>query len=155
MTDLELAAALREVLAAAPSEYPNTRALLEPARPRPTIVRMSTIHEPTGPAPKRVPEAIVPRSVELRIAAAFADQPRMGETIEVAFRRKEHALVCAFALLVPLEARALHRRFSQPVTGDPLAASFARLTADRRARLLSYLEDTRRRQAVVAARGAA
>lgn len=154
MTDHDLAAALRVVLAAAPSEFPQTRAMLGPARP--TIVRTSSsIHEPTGPAPRAVPEATVPVPVEQRILVALADAPRFGETIDAAFKRKEQALRDAFALLHPLEARALHKRLVAVKRGDELAAAFSRLAVDRRARLFDYLEDTRRRQAVVAAKGAA
>jgi len=154
MTDHDLADALRIVLAAAPSEFPQTRALLGP--PRPTIVRTGgSIHEPTGPAPRTIPEATVPASVEQRILAALADAPRFGETIDAAFKRKEHALRDAFGSLHPLEARALHKRLVAVKRGDELAAAFSRLAVDRRTRLFGYLEDTRRRQAVVAAKGAA
>lgn len=158
MTDLELAAALREALAAAPTDYPQTRAQLArppAARARPMMVRVSTIHEPTGPAPRRMPEGVVPAGVEQRILAELADQQRVGETIANAFRRKEHALTAVFAQLQPLEARTLHRRLSTARADDALALAFGRLATERRVRLLAYLEDARRRHAVVVARGAA
>jgi hypothetical protein len=74
-----------------------------------------------------------------------------GETIEVAFRRKEQALVSLFAALGPRDALALHARLSSPREGDALAARFARLVRERRDRLLAFLADARRREAVAAA----
>jgi O-methyltransferase involved in polyketide biosynthesis len=49
--------------------------------------------------------------------------------------------------LTVLEARALHARLSNPASDDPLAKAFKRLTADRRARLINFLADARRREA--------
>jgi hypothetical protein len=50
------------------------------------------------------------------------------------------------------DARELHRRFSNAATDDALATSFKRLIGERRARLLAFLADARRRNAIQAAR---
>jgi hypothetical protein len=50
-------------------------------------------------------------------------------------------------LTVP-ESRVLHGRLSNPRGGDRLAASFMRLTAERRARLINFIADARRRAAL-------
>jgi hypothetical protein len=166
MTDLELAAALRDAIAlvraAAPSDLPQSRAaiaeLARVAAPpipgiRPVVVRMP-IHEPVQPPrPRAVADATVPATIEQRIACVLAEQPRPGETIDAAFRRKETDLGAAFSALAPLEARALQRRLGAPAANDDIAVQFARLTPERRARLLAFLGDARRREALK--RGAA
>ncbi len=70
-----------------------------------------------------------------------------GEPALVCFARKERELGEAFAALPILDQRALHTRFSNPKSGDSLAAKFGRLTVERRARLLTFLADARRRAA--------
>lgn len=65
----------------------------------------------------------------------------------LAFRRKEHALGALFATLSVMEARALHARLSNPRPGDAVAARFATLVIERRARLLGGLAGARRREA--------
>ena len=70
-----------------------------------------------------------------------------GETTYTGFARKEDQLRAAFAALSVLEARALHARLSSPRTGDRFAAAFSRMTVERRARLINFLADARRREA--------
>jgi hypothetical protein len=69
----------------------------------------------------------------------------------VAFARKEKELGEAFAALPILDQRALHARLSVVREGDTLAEKFNRLTQERRARLLNFLADARRRAAQSAA----
>ena len=71
-----------------------------------------------------------------------------GETAREGFRRKEAELRTAFAQLPVVAQRALHARLANPRAGDQLAERFARLTADRRTRLLTFLADARRREAL-------
>jgi hypothetical protein len=75
-----------------------------------------------------------------------------GEPAFAGFARKEAELRAAFAALSVMEARALHARFSHPKANDRLAQLFMRLTADRRARLINFLADARRREALAANR---
>jgi hypothetical protein len=70
-----------------------------------------------------------------------------GETTMVGFARKEAELRTAFAGLSVLESRALHARLANPRSGDLLVAAFMRMTGDRRARLINFLADARRREA--------
>lgn len=71
-----------------------------------------------------------------------------GETAAVGFARKEAELRHAMATLSVLESRALQSRLSYPKAGDQLATAFMRLTGDRRARLLNFLAEARRREAL-------
>jgi hypothetical protein len=80
---------------------------------------------------------------------AILDSPaRCGETIEVAFKRREQELGAAFARLAPVDALALHRRLMSPSAADRFAMRFSQLVVDRRVRLLRFLADARRRQAL-------
>jgi hypothetical protein len=75
---------------------------------------------------------------------------RPGETALVGFARKEHELRVAFAALSPLASRALCTRLEACRPDDALALAFARLTVERRVRLLTYLGSARRREALAA-----
>ena len=80
---------------------------------------------------------------------AILDAPlHDGEPAHVGFARKERELAAAFSTLPIFDQRALHARLSAPRQGDVLAAKFARLTQERRTRLLNFLADARRRAAV-------
>jgi hypothetical protein len=61
---------------------------------------------------------------------------------------KEREIGELFSRLGVLEAMALHRRLKCKAAGDELVAAFARLVEDRRARLLAFLGDARRRAAM-------
>ena len=75
-----------------------------------------------------------------------------GESASTAFARKENELKEVFETLTIAESRALHGRLTMPKDGDELAQLFGRLVADRRARLVAFVADARRREAVLAAR---
>jgi hypothetical protein len=90
-------------------------------------------------------------AIEARDAVFFAilEAPlHEGETAMGGFARKEEELRVAFAALSILESRALQARLSNPRNGDRLAASFSRLTIERRARLINFLGNARRREAL-------
>jgi hypothetical protein len=97
-------------------------------------------------------EAHVSIAVERELLEALSASPQAGETIDVAYRRKEERIGAVFAGLTVLEARTLHRRLTTPSANDAIATQFSRLIESRRARLLAFLLDTRRRQAVTLAR---
>ena len=80
---------------------------------------------------------------------------RAGETALLGHARKEAELRDAFAALSVLGARALHARLSACKADDAVALAFARLTLERRTRLLHFLADARRREALAAARATA
>jgi hypothetical protein len=85
---------------------------------------------------------------------AILDRPLgKGELASIGFARKEHDLGAAFAKLTVLEARRLHARLTINAPDDVLAARFAQLTVDRRDRLLHFLADARRREALGASKG--
>ena len=100
--------------------------------------------------PSRSPSAASISDVQL---IAVLDAPLApGETVQAGYARKENELGTLFARLTILESRALHARLANPRPGDELATKFARLVVERRARLLAFLSDARRRAAIAGAR---
>lgn len=76
-----------------------------------------------------------------------------GYTVATCLQLKEEALGTVLATLSIDECRAMYKRLATPVDGDMLARSFAtRLVGERRNRLLAFLADARRRQAIATAR---
>lgn len=87
-------------------------------------------------------------STDVALIAIIEAPLYAGETAAVGFARKEAELIHIMGKLSVLESRALVSRLSYPKDGDQLAAMFMRLTADRRARLINFLADARRREAL-------
>lgn len=87
-------------------------------------------------------------SCDVALLAIIEAPLHLGETAAAGFARKEVELRRVLATLSIAESRALHMRLSNPRPGDQLAASFQRLTADRRARLINFVADARRRAAL-------
>ena len=75
-----------------------------------------------------------------RLRALIEKQASFGESINEAFQRKERELRELFASLDEQESRSLLARLANPATDDQAAAAFARLGADRRRRLLAFLD---------------
>lgn len=109
---------------------------------------------PVDPVPRALPRAISDASRNTRDTASDLDQRLagiltsavgVGETVELAFRRKEHQLGELFATLSNVESVNLHRRLSNPRTGDRAAELFGRMTVVRRDRLLAFLASVNRR----------
>lgn len=94
-----------------------------------------------------VTTAIEQMSCEQTMIDILSSSPHYGETIELAYRRKERELTELFATLSRAEATALHKRLADPREEDKLASRFARLVVDRRLRLLAILADAPRREA--------
>jgi hypothetical protein len=69
--------------------------------------------------------------------------------------RKEREIGELFARLAVIEAWTLHKRLANPSASDALASAFGRLILERRARLLAFLGDARRRAAITQATRAA
>lgn len=100
---------------------------------------------PAGPARRRA----AARSHDRGSQIAVLDGPAQpGEPLAFAFRRKEQDLTRLFGTLDALTARALQRRLASPSPSDALASRFARITPERRARLVAFLGDARRREAL-------
>ncbi len=62
--------------------------------------------------------------------------------------RRERELMSLFGALTVGQAGELRRRLTSQRPGDALAASFQRLVVERRGRLLAFLADARRREAL-------
>ncbi|MEJ7599251.1 MAG: hypothetical protein WKG01_15200 [Kofleriaceae bacterium] len=93
-----------------------------------------------------------PVTLEREILDVLDMAPEQGERLDLAFRRKEHQLASLFTRSSVMDCRALHKRISVPATDDPIAARFARLVPERRGRLLAFLADARRREALAGTR---
>jgi hypothetical protein len=124
----------------------------------PRVETTSSVYDPTAvetsarSAVPAVVEASLPEAIEHSLITILASAPEPWETIEVAFKRKEQEVAAVFRLLSWPESRTLHKRLSAPRDGDYLAAQFGRLVSARRARLLSFLADVRRRAVLAASR---
>ena len=73
-------------------------------------------------------------------------------SVAAAYQQKEAAIRGELERLPAAECRVLAERLRRARPGDQLAALFGRMTVERRGRLLAYLDDARRREAVRAAR---
>jgi len=107
-------------------------------RLEPTLVSLPI---PTSPAASVV-------ALEAEIIAALEQATPDGEPKAVACRQKEHAVGGLFAALSVADARALYQRLAIPKEVDRVARGFGRLASERRARLLAFLGDARRRAAL-------
>jgi len=107
-----------------------------------------------APTPRGSIDQISPdrSTVELQIQAIVNATPEPGETIRDAFQRKEQRLLGLFAGMTSIDASAMHRRLANPKPGDAIAERFSRFDVGRRDRLLMFLRDARRREAIAIAR---
>jgi hypothetical protein len=86
-----------------------------------------------------------PIAVEREVLYVLDSKPAPYEQLLFAFRRKESELRVLFAGLSLADARELHRRLSLMLPNDPIATRFMGLVVERRARLIAFLADARRR----------
>ncbi len=128
------------------SEQPAAAAGIHQA-PAPTRLATGTMPMPRIGAATMHTSAIVACSYDAQLAAIIDADLLPGEPAFVGFARKERELGETFAALPIMDQRALHTRLSNPRASDALAAKFGRLTTDRRARLIAFLGDARRRAA--------
>ncbi len=77
----------------------------------------------------------------------------LAGTSAAAYETKERALRAEFDQLSAVESRVLAQRLRRARPNDTLASQFNRMTAERRGRLLAYLDGARRREAIRQARG--
>ncbi|MBA3540733.1 MAG: hypothetical protein H0T79_14070 [Deltaproteobacteria bacterium] len=126
----------------------------------------SSLRSPSIPTEVVAPEVVAPTEVvapaevvaptpafDAEIVAVLEAVPWPRESCDAAFRRKEQALGELFAGLSASDAHALHRRLANPHADDVLASRFERLLMpERRSRLIAFLGDARRREAIGSAR---
>ncbi len=112
-----------------------------PTRRLESIQRTPDSSRPAASDPRRA-------AIDAQLIAILDAALAPGETAADGFRRKEHELGAAFGTLSILEAHVMHARLANPRVDDLLAAKFARLVVDRRARLLAFIADARRRAAL-------
>jgi hypothetical protein len=97
--------------------------------------------------PRRVALDSCGGDLDQRILVILMSGVEVGETVELAFRRKEHQLGELFATLSIAASRDLQKRLANPRSGDRVAELFGRMTVERRGRLIAFLADARRREA--------
>ncbi len=103
--------------------------------------------------PKRV-ETPLDTEKEANLISILLAPLQHGETAHFGFARKEAELVTAFAAFTVNESRTVHARLANPRGNDPLAAAFMRMTYERRTRVIGFLADARRREALAYCRRA-
>ena len=101
-----------------------------------------------GPTLVTIADVSIPAEIETQLTQILASSPVLGETLELAYKRKEHEIGSVFARLSALESRTLHERLTLARQDDALATQFSRLIETRRLRLLAFLNDARRREAL-------
>lgn len=97
------------------------------------------------PAP---PKPAWSSSTDIALLAILEAPLHPSETAAIGFARKEAELRHVIASLSVFESRALHVRLTCAKSDDNLPRAFTRLTADRRARLINFIADARRREAL-------
>ena len=100
---------------------------------------------PVSDAPTATP------SFETELLAILGRSVPPGKARE-GYAQKEREIAAVFARMGVVESAALHKRLSCKLPGDALVEAFVRLVEDRRARLLAFLADARRRAALAAYR---
>lgn len=137
--------------------------IVERYRRREAEKKTSSIYDPAlaEPSPSQLAlagavrfDAPLPDHVEQQLVDVLKATPGFGETIEAAFTRKENEARELMAQLSVMQARSLHARLQNPANGDVLAEAFGRMLATRRERLLAFLADARRREALASSRRA-
>ena len=127
-----------------------------PSRANPRGLPHGGMARPSSPALTAEPATLCTRTTVASSSDAaligILDAPlQLGETAREGFLRKEAELRAAFASLPVATQRALHARLANPRLGDALATTYSGLAADRRTRLLTFLADARRREALAQA----
>jgi hypothetical protein len=120
--------------------------------PKPALVLNNSFlanPAPANPPPAKPVEASAwSASVDVALIAILEAPLHAGETVALGFARKEAELRHVLATLSIVESRAMQLRLSRPKDGDPLTKAFLRLTGERRERLLNFIADARRREAL-------
>lgn len=106
----------------------------------------SLIWEPS--VATRKPAFVATIAIEAELVALIERPINSAETHRAGNDRKERELCALLDRLSDLEAHTLRQRLSAARGSDPLVASSRRISADRRARIVAFIEDTRRRNAL-------
>ena len=106
----------------------------------------SLIWEPT-PAPSEAKPPVT-ISIEHEIIGLIERPIDPTETHREGNERKERELCTLLDRLTDLEAHTMRRRLAAARSNDDLVVAFGRLSIDRRARIIAFIEDTRRRHAM-------
>jgi hypothetical protein len=120
---------------------------------RPVMSRLNRVEEATSSDdPTPWPPRWHTIELETEILAVLDAPPQAHVQIAFAFQCKECELRVLFDRLTLNDSRELFRRLTLRSPGHRIAERMQRLKADRRARLLAFLGDARRREAIRGAR---
>lgn len=159
----------RKIIAVAPSQQakprllrndrsverdPETLAAHAPLRSTPPSVYQADISGPPASSASSLHIDGGPKPIahEAAIIAILVRPTPNGELPSHAFHRKEQELRAQFAQLSIVDSLELDRRLSVNAPTDLIARSFSRLVPDRRARLVAFVRDARRREALARSR---
>lgn len=81
------------------------------------------------------------------VSLVLDSEPEPGESVQSGFDRKEHALRACFDRLDPDSRAATSLRLATGAPDDPIVGKLARLSTERRQRLISSLAEAPRRRA--------
>ena len=84
-------------------------------------------------------------------AIAILERPITNESAAAGHARKEAELKVLLGGLGVAGSRALHARLTRPADGDELARLIGRMVPERRLRLIAFVADARRREAIATA----
>jgi hypothetical protein len=108
------------------------------------ISSLARARRQTAPCTPRQPIA---SAYDLALIAILDRPVSAAQTYAIAFAHKELELRAAIAALSLADTRALLRRLTIPQADDDLVHRLARLTSERRARLIAFVADAPRRAA--------
>lgn len=144
---------------------PQNSAETEAPRPEPSRVpaRLTLVSSAASPTTKldaidarpahRVDSSPVTNAYAVELMSILEAAAPDGLASSVVFRLKEEALLHVASTLTVTQSRQLYMRLATPAEGDLLAAAFhKRLVADRRNRILLFLSQAPRREALRTAR---
>jgi hypothetical protein len=113
------------------------------AEVRARIEKLMVVAEELAKGARQIPPPVQREAAILEIIAA----PLMGGAT-AGYAQKEAALRAEVEELSHMECRTLALRIRQASPDDPLTVPFRRWTAERRGRVVEFLEDSRRREAL-------
>ena len=123
-----------------------------PSPPPTTTSHLRLVVPSAAPVPPLPIAGELSADLEATLLASLRTTATAGETVHALFQRIEAEVGHQLAQLTVIQSRALHQRLVHAAAGDPLATAFHRMVATRKGRLLAFLADARRREAVGHAR---
>ena len=106
------------------------------------------VYEPGSAAVLPAAKLAASSPIDAQLISILETDVAPYETALVGFARKEAEMKTVMATLSIVESMGLHKRLSNPQPTDKVAAKLGRFTVERRARIIQFLGDARRRIAI-------